>query len=258
MVATALGVVVLIAYWVSASIPLTSDAENYWNLDLADPYRNRWAAAESFVYSPAFGQLLYPFTLLPFEVFYRLLLAVNLLCLAYLIGPLFGAVALLLPFVQSELTTGQIHLPLGVMCVAMLRHPSWWAFGSLTKVTPGLTILWFAGRREWRKVATAIAATLVIVVVSFATWPSAWTDWFALLAESSTRTVSNFTVSDWPVVFRLPIGAGLMVMAAWRNRAAAIPLIVCFSLPAIWVGSLVLVLAVPRMITMRGWRRWLR
>ena len=246
----AIGWAALIAYLVLSPIPATSDVENYWLLDTADPYRDRWGSADAFVYSPAFGQLVYPFTFIPFEAFFRVVMAINLVALAWLLGPVAGALALLLPFVQSELTTGQIHLPLTVMCVLLRRHPSFWAFGVLTKVTPGVTLLWFLGRREWRQAAVALGVTLAIVIVSAITWPSAWRDWIELLIESSTRSIENFVVNELPVVYRLPIAAGLMVMAAWRDRPAAIPLLVCFALPAIWFGALVMFAGVPRMA---GW-----
>jgi Glycosyltransferase family 87 len=245
---TAIAIAVLVAYWILLPVPPTSDAENYWVLDLADPYRNRWAEAHSFVYSPVVAQLVYPFTLLPFDVFYRLLLAANLVCLVFLLGPIFAALALILPFVQSELVTGQIHLPLAVMCVLLFAWPATWAFGTLTKVTPSVTILWFIARREWRAVGIATGVTAAIVAVSVATAPQLWADWIDLLVESSTRSVQNFTVNEWPVIYRLPIAAGLMVMAAWRGRRAAVPVLVCFSLPAIWVGSLVMLAAIPRLI----------
>ena len=243
----AIGWAVLVAYLVLSPIPLTSDVENYWLLDTADPYRNRWGSADAFVYSPAFGQFVYPFTFLPFEAFYRLLMTINLVCLAWLLGPVFGALVLAVPFVQSELTTGQIHLPLTVMCVLLVRHPASWAFGVLTKVTPGVSLLWYVGRREWRRAAVATGVTLAIVAVSVVTWPSAWADWIDLLLESSTRNIENFVVNEYPAIYRMPIAAGLLVMAAWRNRPAAIPILVCYSLPAIWFGALVMLAGVPRL-----------
>jgi Glycosyltransferase family 87 len=240
-----LSLAVLAAFWMLAPIPATSDAANYWALELSDPYRNRWAEPESFVYSPAFGQVIYPLTLLPFEVFYKLVQAINLACIWWLVGPL-AAPALLFPPVLSELTTGQIHLPLAVMCVVALHHPSAWAFGILTKVTPGVGVVWHATRGEWRGVAAALAATAGVIAISSVSWPTAWVEWIHLLTESIVRTVGNFAVSEWPAMFRLPIATGLMVMAAWRNRPAAVPLLVLFSLPMIWFGALAMVLAVPR------------
>jgi len=258
-----LAVGVLFSYAVFSSITATSDAANYHALDLSDPYRNRWAASESFVYSPAFGQLLHPLTLLPFEAFYRLLLAVNLFCLWWLLG-LLAVPALLLRFVQAELGTGQIHFVIAAMTVLSISYAGASAFGLLTKVTPGVTIIWWVARKEWGRATIALVATATIVGVSAVIWPTAWLEWMGVLTESSTRHVENFAVSTWPVAFRLPIAAGLVVFAAWRNRPAALPAIACFALPAIWFGALVMLLAIPRMA---GWRmrigavvipRWVR
>ena len=107
--------------------------------------------------------------------------------------------------------------------------------------------MWFVGRREWRNLAIALGTTAGIIAVSAVLWPEAWVEWLALLSESSTRYVANFSVSQWPAIFRVPIAAGLALMAAWRGRPAALPVIACFALPTIWVGSLVMLLAVPRL-----------
>ena len=48
-----LGLAILIAYWILTPVPGDSDAHNFYGLGLTDPYRNRWADHESFVYSPA-------------------------------------------------------------------------------------------------------------------------------------------------------------------------------------------------------------
>src|SRR5690606_1516712 len=154
-----------------------SDAHNYWSLDLSDPYRNRWFAAESFVYSPAFGQIIYPATLLPIEAFYKLIQLVNILCLGWLIGPAFGALALLTPPVQVELSTNNIHLPLAVMCVVGFRYPGAWAFGLLTKVTPRVVAFWYLARLEWRPILVCAVVTAAIFVASYVTLPAAWPEW---------------------------------------------------------------------------------
>lgn len=242
-----LGFAVLVAYFVVTPVPGGSDAHNYYALDLTDPYRNRWADFESFVYSPAFGQLIYPATLLPIEAFYKLFQAISLGSLAWLLGPIGAALALIIPYTRSELASGQIHLVLAVMCVVGMRYPSAWAFGLLTKVTPGVGLLYFAARREWGKVGQALLMTAVIVVVSALALPEAWVGWIDLLAESSTRTVQMFALNEWPAAFRLPLAAGLAVMAGWRGRPAAIPVIACFALPAIWPGALTMLAAVPRL-----------
>jgi hypothetical protein len=133
------------------------------------------------------------------------------------------------------------------MCVVGIRHPGAWTFGLLTKVTPGVMLFWYLARLQWRPVLVIASVTLAISAVSYFTLPEAWRAWIGLLTESSTRTEAGYATSDWPAVFRLPIAAGLMVMASWRSRPAAIPVILCFALPAVWLGGLTLLAAIPRL-----------
>ena len=204
----------LSAYWALTPVRTVSDAMDYYLLDLADPYANPWGATHAFVYSPVYAQVLYPLTLLPFEAFYKVLMAINLGALLFLVGPVWAAVAL--PLAHPDIANGQVHLVLAASIVLMLRSPGWGAFGVLSKVTPGVTLLWFPARREWRAFAVAAGVTATLVIVSAITWPQAWFDWVTLLSESATHHVDTFSISQWPAIFRLPIGAGLVVMAAWR------------------------------------------
>ena len=56
---------------------------------------------------------------------------------------------LLLPWTY-ELFVGQVHLFIAAAIVLGFRWPALWAFNILTKVTPGVGLLWFLVRREWR------------------------------------------------------------------------------------------------------------
>ncbi len=67
-----------------------------------------------------------------------------------------------LPFVYRDLLVGNIHLMLGAAIVLGFRYPAAWAFPILTKVTPGVGILWFAVRREWRPLFMAVAVTAAV------------------------------------------------------------------------------------------------
>lgn len=246
LVVQIVGLLVLVTYW--SVLPATlADVDNFWNVDPANPYVEPWGGSLAYVYSPAFAQAIWPLTPLPFDLFYKAWTAISIAALAWLITPIGAALALFLPLVRTEIEGGQIHLWLAVMCALGLRLSAVWSFGLLTKVTPGVGVLWFAARREWRPFGTAIAVTIVVVAVSAVISPAAWRDWLQLLADSSTLQMGNLVVSEWPALFRLPIAAGLVIMAGWRGRPAALPLIVCFALPAIWPWSLTLAAAVPRL-----------
>ncbi len=98
-----------------------------------------------------------------------------LLATAALAGPvLLAPVAVL---VMPELWGGNITLLIALAVVAGFRWPAAWAFVLLTKVTPGVGLLWFAVRREWRSLAMALGATLAVVAVSSLVAPGLWRDW---------------------------------------------------------------------------------
>ena len=58
-----------------------------------------------------------------------------------------------------EIAGGNISLLLALAIVAGFSRPWTWAFVILTKITPGIGLLWFALRREWRSLAIALGAT---------------------------------------------------------------------------------------------------
>ena len=60
-----------------------------------------------------------------------------------------------------------------------MRWPAAWAFILLTKISPGVGLLWFAVRREWRNLAIALGVTSAIAAVSFVLAPNLWSDFLA-------------------------------------------------------------------------------
>ena len=60
-----------------------------------------------------------------------------------------GAYTIPVPGVIEDLVRGNIHVLLAVTILAGFRYPGAWSFVVLTKVTPGIGLLWFAIRREW-------------------------------------------------------------------------------------------------------------
>jgi hypothetical protein len=242
--ASLIGASVLVVVWLAMPIPPTSDAENIWQMDLSDPYRNPWGSPDSFVFSPVVALLLAPMTALPFIVFFKIVLAANLAAMAWMVGPAGAALALLLPPVQGELRAGNIDLLIGAAIVLSFRRPAAWAMPILTKVTPAVGLLWFAVRREWRPLATALATTFTLVVVTWLLVPWMWADWLDLLSSSATVVITNYTVVQVPVFVRLPIAAGLVYVAARRGNRWLVPIAVLVALPAIWFAALSMLLAV--------------
>jgi hypothetical protein len=216
------------------------DARAYWQVDLAHPYLTSGVGdVSAYLYSPAFAQVMAPFSLLPFPAFDALWTALLLVVCAWLIRPWPWAGLMLFLPISYELFVGNVNFLIAAAIVLGFRAPTIWAFPILTKVAPGLGLLWFAVRREWRALALAIGGTAAVVTVSFALAPSAWSDWFAFLLASSGR-------SDL-LVPRTVIAAGLLVFGAPTGRRWLVPVAVWMALPNVILNSWVILLAAIRL-----------
>ena len=242
----------------SGKLVTGQDARSYYGLNLADLYEGRtnWNTIGAYPYSPAFAQLVYPLNLLPWPVFVAAWTALLLAAVFFLTGPRLLLLGLVLG--AMEIAGGNISLLLTVAIVAGFRYPWTWAFAILTKITPGIGLLWFALRREWRQLGIALGATAAIVAVSYLLMPGAWQDWIALLA-ANTGKGGTWAAVPIPLVIRGPIGVALLIWGAPRNQRWVVPIAAMLALPALWYGSLSMVLGVIPLTTpeerRRGWAR---
>ena len=152
------------------------EAISYWANHLDAPYAHSdWTKPGAYVYSPAFLQLVAPLAALPWVVFMGVWTAIMLVAVRFLTGPRLFALGALLAVV--ELSGGNISLLLAGAMVIGFRYPAAWAFVILTKVTPGIGLLWFVVRREWHQLGIALGATAAVVAISFVIMPGAWLEW---------------------------------------------------------------------------------
>lgn len=245
--------------------PVTAqDARSYHGFDYADLYAGRtdWNAIGAYPYSPAFAQLLFPLNLLPWPVFVAVWTAILIAAVWFLTGPDYFLLGLVVG--AMEIAGGNISLLLALAIVKGFRHPWTWSLVLLTKITPGIGLLWFAVRREWRQLATALGATAAIIAVSYLLMPQAWHDWIDLLRANSGKG-GTWAAIPIPLLVRGPIGAALIVWGARRNQRWTVPVGAMLALPALWYGSLSMLLAVIPLTTReergRAWARvtgWLR
>ena len=227
------------------------DAYAYWATRSGDFYAAASAGrVGAYLYSPAFAQILTPLVLLPWPVFAAVW--TGLLAAAYwaLVGNWALPLLLFLP-IPFEIISGNIHLLYAVAIVIGFRCPAAWALMLLTKVTPGVGLLWFLVRREWRQLATALLVTGAIAAVSYVLDPSAWARWLELLrTDAVTAGSGSFTTVGWylpiPLLPRLIAAAVVVVVAALTDRRWLVPVAVVLALPVVWLNSLaVLVACVP-------------
>src|SRR6476659_5730900 len=154
------------------------DARCYYQATLADPYlHSAWNDPIAYVYSPAFLQLVTPLTQLPWQAFMAVWTALLIAAARFLTGPRLLAAGLLFPFTAMEIAGGNVSLLLAAAIVLGFRWPWTWSLVLLTKITPGIGLLWLAVRREWRNLAIALAGTAAIVAVSFVLLPDQWRSW---------------------------------------------------------------------------------
>lgn len=225
------------------------DAHAYWAAPAGNPYVGaELGTQDAFLYSPAFAQVIGPLKVLPFHVFYAVLVGLGFGVLLYLRVPYLIS----FPPVIDDLLRGNVHLLMAGAIFLGLRYPGAWAFVLLTKVTPGVGVLWFAVRRDWRSLAWALGATAAIVAVSFMLAPAWWPAWIASLQGNASVPSPPATV---PVPFAVRIGPAIaiLVFAALTNRRWLVPISCCLALPVIWPSGLALLIAAVPLWRDRRW-----
>jgi hypothetical protein len=234
--------VAVTAGWLSFNGPAI-DAHAYWLNRPPVTYNALPGTDNAYLYSPAFAQVLSPLTsILPFHVFLALWLTALLLTFRWLTGPILLLPAVILFF--GEISYGNIHLLLAAAMVVGFRYPWTWSLVLLTKVTPGIGLIWFAARREWRSLAIALGATAVIAAVSFALEPNSWFAWADLLQRSAAVPAPTVLLPG-PLWLRVLIAAVVVVWGARTDRAWTVPVAAVIALPHGTIGIVMLVGVIP-------------
>jgi hypothetical protein len=249
------GIVVAVAAWALVAVfsepwgrlwGTGQDARCYWQATLANPYlHSDWNDPIAYVYSPAFLQLLSPLTALPWQAFMAVWTAVLILAVRFLTGPRLLAAGLLFPFAAMEVAGGNVSLLLAAAIVIGFRWPATWSLVLLTKITPGIGLLWFAVRREWRSLAIALGTTAAIALVSFVILPNQWRAWIDVVVQNALAGRSGTWASvPIPLWIRLPFAIAFVVWGARTDRRWTVPVAAMLGLPALWYGGLSMLLAV--------------
>lgn len=254
--ATCIGIFIAIAFWwqltTTGGDPV--DARWYWSANPSNLYPHpELAERNGYNYSPAFELVVGWGRLVPFEVFVALWRGLLLAVLVYLAGPFTVPMLLAIP-VASEINAGNIQILLALAVVAGFRWPGAWSFVILTKLTPGIGLLWFLLRRRWRDLAIASLATALIAIASVVLWPDRWAGYLALIGGNPAPAVAPWYLSFWQ---RLPWAIGILVLGAWRNWRWTVVLGATLALPVFyWISPSMLVGVLPFLRTAAG--RWLR
>jgi Glycosyltransferase family 87 len=251
-------------WWIDR--PWNNDARGIYDAWDRGLYALPWLERGAYVYAPPFAQVIWPLARLPFEAFWAAWVTLQVGALILIAGPLLSAVILLLPWpsipdypnaVAATIGNGNPQLIMTLGVVAAYRWPAAWALALLMKVTPAVGLLWYVVRREWRNLAMAVGATVVVSGISFAVASDLWLDWFGLLSQATGADARQVELIYLPLAVRLPLALALVGWGAWTDRYWTVPLGVMLSLPAIALGGYaVAVGAIP--FLWRGSPSWMR
>ncbi len=141
--------------------------------------------------------------------------------------------------------TGNSQAILAAAIVFGFRWPATWAFVVLTKIAPGVGLLWFAVRGEWRSLGIALGVTVAIAALSFVLAPGAWAD-FLRFAVANAGTPSPEPVVPIPFGVRAAMSAALIVWGARTDRRWTVLIgagwtslaLYEWSYVAVWIGAL--------------------
>jgi hypothetical protein len=233
----------------------------YWSTRAGFDYAAaRPGVSGAYIYSPAFAHLIAPLTALPFAVFAAAWTALLVAALGWLTGWRAFFIGVLAPVTMS-IAIGQVDLLMAVAIVVGFRWPAAWVLPIITKVTPGIGLVWFAARREWRQLAIALGATFAVVSVSWALDPPAWQGWFGMLLRFQFPTPADGVYLPVPVWIRLPLVAALVAWGGRTNRRWVLPIGVCLSLPTVWLNTPTILLGALPLVALGATTpagRWIR
>jgi hypothetical protein len=237
--ATAVLVWLVFTRWGGAPV----DARSYYQLDLDHLY---WEGSYPFRYAPVVAEAFVPFQAIPFADFVAILRALELAATLLVTGLFFPLVIFWSPL-ASEINAANINMLLVAVAIWGLRWPGLWSIVLLTKVTPGIGLLWFAARKEWRSLAIVSAVTLGIAAISFAFRPVLWFEWIAFL----TVMTPGEGVPLWVRV----VGAAILVIwGARTDRPWTVVVAVALAMPRLYLMTPAMLIGVLYYVRPGMWR----
>lgn len=230
------GAIVLL--WFVSLIPTQTgfgyDAFAFWDVRLADIYGRSFGqltAHGAFRYSPAIALLFAPFHLLPWPAFLAVWTAVLGAVLAWL-GGRWALASCVFIGVPMSLYEGNIDLLIAASVVLGFRWPAAWSFAILTKVTPGVGLIWYVVRRDWRSLGIALGSTALIILVTFPFVHDAWPDYLRMLIDNGRASQGS------NLVLRVVVAGILVAWAARADRPWVVGIAVAVAQPALTLRSL--------------------
>lgn len=225
------------------------DAHAYWQAARGEYYVNPPATRDAYLYSPAFAQIIWPFALLPWTAFNSIWMLAAGSTFAYLLKPLgwqksIPLWALCLP----EIVAGNVFWVFALVVAFGLRRPGLWAFVFLTKISPAIGPIWFAARREWKKVGISAAVTILVVGISYLIDPESWRAWIEFLRTHVGSTNKQVGALSLPPMVRIPAAVALIIWGALRTKRWTIPAAMVLATPVFGIAALTVFAGLPRLM----------
>ena len=251
VVCLTVGGILGIGYAVYDMAPI--DASNFWLVGHSARYYGEvWGPNAAYVYPPPVAQLA---GVLPWPIFiipWMLLIFASIwYATRWLAAPIviIGGIAWLVGSASDPLvyplSLSAIGNPQAMVAAAIVmgfRRPAAWGFVLLTKIGPGVGLIWFLVRREWRSLALALGATALVALVSFVFSPGEWGS-FVQFAVDNYATPSPVPVVPVSLLIRVPMALILLVWGALTDRRWTVPVAAGWSALALYEGSYLLVWA---------------
>ncbi|HET9344613.1 MAG TPA: glycosyltransferase family 87 protein [Candidatus Limnocylindrales bacterium] len=239
------------------------DVHSYWLAGGSDhPYAGTIASGfddsvnlYKYRYPPPLAQIFVVLHLIPFPIVAGLWIGM-LYAIALIIGGRWAPFVLLFPPTLAELYLGNVNLLIALAIVLGFRWPAAWAVVLLTKITPGVGVLWFAFRREWRSLAIALGATGAVMAVSFALAPNWWAEFReAMTVQAGAALDVPPAAIQIPLPIRLVVAVVVLAFGARTDRAWLVPVAATIAAPALWWNVLVILVACVPLLEGRGLSR---
>lgn len=227
----------IIVIWFASLIPTQNgfgyDAFAFWDVDLGDIYGRSFGqltAHGAFRYSPPVALLFAPLHVLPWPIFLALWTAVLAGTLAWL-GGRWALASCVFIAIPTSLYEGNIDMFIAASVVLAFRWPAALSFAILAKVTPGVTLVWFLVRREWRSFWIALGSTVLIVVVTYPFVGDAWPSYIRMLVDNGGAAEGG------NVILRVVLAGVLVAWAARSDRPWLVGIALAIAQPALTIRS---------------------
>jgi hypothetical protein len=151
----------------------------------------------------------------------------------------------------AAIAMGNIEALLVAVIVLGLRRPGLWALPLLTKMTPGVAVGWFAGRRDWRAVGEAVASATAIALLSLLLAPDLWAAYVRFLGGLLEQDASGYffagILPPISLVVRTALGGVLVLWGGFTGRAWTMPVAMVLAQPDASWATLSILAAIPRL-----------